>query len=45
MRLEGDLATSDPHVQTKHYKIPRCGVNRPNIERDTATLTMWINKC
>ena len=31
--------TIDPHsniVQTKLYKIPKFGVNRPNIKQDTA---------
>ena len=33
------LATIDPHshkVQTKLYKIPKFGVNRPNNKQDTA---------
>ena len=33
------LATIDPHshkAQTKFYKIPKFGVNRPNIKQDTA---------
>ena len=33
------LATIDPHghkVQTKLYKIPKCGVKRPNSKKDTA---------
>ena len=33
------LATSDPHshkVQTKLYKIPKFGVNRPKSKQDTA---------
>ena len=33
------LATIDPHgpkVQTKLFKIPKCGVNRPNSRQDTA---------
>ena len=35
------LATIDPHshkVQTKFYKIPKFGVNRPNTsKKDTAS--------
>ena len=37
------LATIDPHsheVQTKLYKIPKFGVNRPKSKQDTA-----ISKC
>ena len=33
------LATIDPHshkVQTKFFKIPKFGVNRPNSKQDTA---------
>ena len=30
------LATIDPHRQTKFYKIPKFGVNRPNSKQDTA---------
>ena len=33
------LATIDPHsheVETKFYKIPKFGVNRPNSKKDTA---------
>ena len=33
------LATSDPHshkMQTKLYKIPKFGVNRPKSKQDTA---------
>jgi len=33
------LATIDPHchkVQTKLYKIPKFGVNRPNTKHDSA---------
>ena len=33
------FATIDPHIQKVHnklYKIPKFGVNRPNIRRDTA---------
>ena len=33
------LATIDPHshkVQTKLYKIPKCGVNRPKRKQHTA---------
>ena len=33
------LATIDPHshkVQTKLYKIPKFGVNRPKSKQDTA---------
>ena len=32
------LATIDPHghkAETKFYKIPKFGVNRPNSKRDT----------
>ena len=34
-----ELATIDPHshkVQTKLYKLPKFGVNRPKIKQDTA---------
>ena len=34
-----ELATIDPHihtVQTKLYKIPKFGVNRPKSKQDTA---------
>ena len=37
------LATIDPHshkMQTKLYKITKCGVNRPKSKQDTA-----IRKC
>ena len=39
------LATIDPHsrkVQTKLYKIPKFGVNRPNSKQDTA-IWKWQN--
>ena len=35
----GNSKMIDPHshkVQTKFYKIPKFGVNRPNSKRDTA---------
>ena len=34
------LATIEPHshkLETKLYKIPKFGVNRPNSKQDTAT--------
>ena len=36
------IAPIDPHkhkVQTKRYKIPKFGVNRPNSKQDTAIFT------
>ena len=39
------LAAIDPHsheVQTKFYKIPKFGVNRPNSKLDTARLDSKI---
>ena len=33
------LATIDPHghnAETKFYKVPKFGVNRPNSKKDTA---------
>ena len=41
------LATIDPHihkVQTKVYKIPKCGVNRPKSKHDTAIKNVKIYK-
>ena len=41
------LATIDPHsqnVQTKLYKIPKFGVNRPKRKQDTAIWNVKIYK-
>ena len=41
------LATNDPHshkLQTKLYKIPKFGVNRPKSKQDTAIENVKIYK-